>query len=41
MKYKFFRRNLVVKLFNQRFKWGGLKAQPELGDATFEKLLVA
>ena len=41
MKYQSLRRKLVVKLFDQRLERRPLQPQPKLGDATFQKLLVA
>ena len=41
MKHQSLRRKLVVKLLDERLERRALEPQPELGDAAFEKLLVA
>src|SRR5438477_8555018 len=41
MKHQAVRRKLVVKLLDKRFECRALESQAELGDAAFEKILVA
>ena len=41
MKHQPVRRKLVVKLLDERFERRALEPQAELGDAAFEKFLVA